>query len=702
MTDIARPIASRNAPLSVDYARWLASLGINVFPLNPSTKKPFANSAIAATLGMPEPPTGEGGLKLATTERAAIDAWWTRWPEALIGIRTGRASGLYVLDVDRKNGKDGFVAINANNWSIPHTVAMQTPSGGAHYYFRISNNEQRRWKTDTDRLGIGLDRRGDDGYVVWYGANLSQPLASPPTWMTIDIQDGPSPRAIRRPLGTDKAPHYEAAVKALYSIEPNELNYDEWRNASCAFRQSATALGVDDAMVRLTWEAWCVRYKMNNLADNERLWRSIDNGTELGWPYLRGRASPDVQGEIFFGGSRLPTTTDVVRPNDMFDEPLYGKLAGSTVSTELVAHIKDAQLAIGFDSFKRKQVKLAPMPWDKSLRVFPMQWSDDDDIYLQAWFHRYELKPSMEVVKYAARLSALRNQFNPLVDYLDGLRWDCTYRIDDLFTHYFSASNVEFARLVGAKFMIGMVARAYRPGCKRDEMIVLEGEQGVRKSTALNMLATDELFSDGLPNLHDKDAAQHLQGLWLVEIAELAAMKRSELEDVKRFVSTRIDKYRPAYGHHVIESPRTAIFAATTNDDRYLKDTTGARRYWPIKCGAIDVDGLQRDRDQLFAEAVVRYRSNERYWLAGNNEETLQASETAERTEIDPWYEPVARHCAAQGLLPVSMESVFRHALQITYERLNSAANRRVAAILKALGYRRRQLGHGGPWQYTK
>jgi predicted P-loop ATPase len=216
------------------------------------------------------------------------------------------------------------------------------------------------------------------------------------------------------------------------------------------------------------------------------------------------------------------------------------------------------------------------------------------------------------------------------------------------------------------------------------------------------MLATDELFSDSLPNLHDKDAAQHLQGLWLVEIAELAAMKRSELEDVKRFVSTRIDKFRPAYGHHVIESPRTAIFAATTNDDRYLKDTTGARRYWPIKCGIIDVDGLQRDRDQLFAEAVARYRSSERYWLVGSNEEALQARETAERTEIDPWYDPVARHCAAQGSLPISMEGVFRHALHITHERLNSAANRRVAAILKALGYRRRQFGYGGPWQYTK
>ena len=165
-----------------------------------------------------------------------------------------------------------------------------------------------------------------------------------------------------------------------------------------------------------------------------------------------------------------------------------------------------------------------------------------------------------------------------------------------------------------------MVARAYNPGCKRDEIVVLEGEQGTRKSTALNILATDDFFSDSLPNLHDKDAQQHLQGLWLVEIAELAAMKRSEVEDVKRFVSTRIDKFREPFGRHHIDSPRTAVFAATTNDDGYLKDPTGARRYWPIKCGAIDTDGLQRDRDQLFAEAMRRYRANERYWLVDREE----------------------------------------------------------------------------------
>lgn len=312
MTDIAQPDDRRNAPSSLEFARWLASLRVHVFPLNPASKKPFANADVAATIGWPEPPQGEGGLKFGTTDTALIGAWWTRWPAALIGIRTGRASGLYVLDVDRKNGKDGFATINANNWNIPNTVATQTPSGGGHYYFSIPRNDARRWKTDGDRLGAGLDRRGDDGYVVWYGADLSQPMAEPPAWMTGDVRipNELSPLETRRPLGTDRAPQFSYATKALYSINPNELNYDEWRNLSCAFRQSASGLGVDETMIRLAWDGWCIQYKENSQTDNEKLWRSMQNGTNLGWSYLCSRAAPQVQGELIFGPRTLPGPID--------------------------------------------------------------------------------------------------------------------------------------------------------------------------------------------------------------------------------------------------------------------------------------------------------------------------------------------------------------------------------------------------------
>lgn len=316
MSNIAQPTDLRTTPSWHDYARWLASLGIHVFPLNPATKRPFANIDVATAIGWPEPAQGEGGLKFATTDSAAISAWWTRWPDALIGIRTGSISGIYVLDVDRKNGKDGFATMGANNWIVPNTVAGGTPSGGGHYYFAIPRDDQCRWKSDSNQIGKGLDRRGDGAYVAWYGATLSLPMAKPPTWMIGDvrIQTELAPHGNRKPLGTDHASRFSDAVKALYSTTPKEMNYDDWRNISCAFRQSASGLGIDDAMIRLTWDGWCTQYEKNIPAENNKLWRSMANGTELGWSYLRSKASPQVQAELLFGKPVLQQPNPVSTP----------------------------------------------------------------------------------------------------------------------------------------------------------------------------------------------------------------------------------------------------------------------------------------------------------------------------------------------------------------------------------------------------
>lgn len=284
------------------------------------------------------------------------------------------------------------------------------------------------------------------------------------------------------------------------------------------------------------------------------------------------------------------------------------------------------------------------MPWEVTpARKYPRDWSDTDDDFLQAFMQQVPgmATITMNQVLSGLRMYADRNRFNSVVDYLNGLHWDKIPRLNVLFSHYFRAENVAFANIVGPKFLIGMVSRAMNPGCKLDDMPIFEGEQGAKKSTALNILAGDDYFSDGLPNIHDKDAMQHLQGMWLIEIGELSAMRKSEAEEVKRFITSRTDKFRPPYGRNVIESPRTSVFAGTTNSETYLKDPTGARRFWPIRCGLIDLHGLRRDRDQLFAEAVTRYRANERFWLEGDVEEGLARSETDARQERDDWHDQI-------------------------------------------------------------
>lgn len=497
----------------------------------------------------------------------------------------------------------------------------------------------------------------------------------------------------RKLLGTDRAPDVQLATIALNSIDPNETDYNEWRNVSFAFRHATTGLDIDDRLIRTIWDAWCDRYtvKPNAPADNEKLWRSATYGTNVGWSYLRhqaiksGNLIDDQRARMTLGvRSSLPTpTTPEIPQQSIFDQAYNGPLAASAISTALATSIRQ-HLPIAFDTFKQRMVKRHAMPWDNEpTKKYPALWGDVDDAYLQSWFHHLALKPTMEAVRNAATIAAYRNKFNPVTDYLISLQWDGVPRIGNLFTEYFRATNVEFARIIGAKFLIGMVARAFHPGCKVDTVVILEGEQGKLKSTALNVLAGDEYFSDGLPDIHHKDAADHLQGLWLVEIGELAAVKRSDIADVNRFLTTRIDKFRPSYGRHTIESPRTSVFAATTNADIYLKDPTGARRFWPIAVGStIDLDGLRRDRDQLFAEAVTRYRQNEQHWL-NDDEYEIAMRETSDRQEQHAWHGRVITYLATQADI-VYTEHVLSIVLQITIDRQTKSNQMEVATIIRS------------------
>ena len=352
-----------------------------------------------------------------------------------------------------------------------------------------------------------------------------------------------------------------------------------------------------------------------------------------------------------------------------------------------------------FDESALQVVAKASPPWDS--RPVPFPWRDDDDVRAAAWMQQQGIMVSKEIAGQAIQTVARVFSFHPIRQYLEGLEWDGIARIDDWLTLYLSADPSDYSRAVGAKWLIGAVARIFRPGCKNDICLVLEGPQGLLKSTALKTL-TDPWFTDEISDLGTKDASMQVRGVWIIELAELDAMGRPEASRTKAFMSRSTDRYRPPYGRHLIEVPRESVFAGTVNHDAYLKDETGGRRFWPIACGPIRIDDLQRDRDQIWAEAVVRFRAGEKWWIDSPELSAAATEEQQQRYDEDGWQPLIADWI--EGREYVTIDQILRSCIEKMPRDWNQGDKTRVARCLRALGWTRKRAskddrGHR-EWQY--
>jgi putative DNA primase/helicase len=377
---------------------------------------------------------------------------------------------------------------------------------------------------------------------------------------------------------------------------------------------------------------------------------------------------------------------------------------------------------IGFDEFAQRPALLRPIPIGDPLPgddgPFPRAWETADDVRVADAMQRTHgcmIRP--EVVAQAVEIVARHAPYHPVRDYLESLTWDGVDRLPLWLVDHCGADQTEFVAAVGTRWMISAVARVFEPGCKADAMLVLEGTQGVGKSAALRSLG-GRWFTDDLAEMGSKDSAMQTAGAWIIEAAELDAMSRADVARIKAFASRQVDRFRPPYGARVVEVPRQCVFAGTTNADTYLRDETGGRRFWPVRVGTVSLGGLRSVRDQLWAEAVARYRRGEPWHLDTVELQRDCAEAVAERFAGDVWdatigallertvrYWPEPPAGRTQRLGPgITVDEVLTH-LDLPRERWDRSSQMRVASVLKAAGWRRVQRQADGQtdrrfWRY--
>ena len=303
---------------------------------------------------------------------------------------------------------------------------------------------------------------------------------------------------------------------------------------------------------------------------------------------------------------------------------------------KILVHDQALSGRIAYDRFASRYVAKGALPWNMTPGT--RLWTDADDAGLR-WYleNKYEVT-GRDKVQDAMIMCAEQNGFNEVLDYLNSLKWDGIERLDTLFIDYLGAEDNVYTRAVARKSLTAAVARAYEPGCKYDTMPILVGRQGAGKSTLIRTIGK-KWYADGLSTFEGKEAAESIQGKWIIEAGEMAGYTRAEENASKQFLSRQVDVFRQAYGRRTQEYPRRCVFFGSSNQYEFLKDITGNRRFWPIDIEAQKPTknvyvNLPGEVDQIWAEAVVRYKNGESL-IIEDNEAALKIAETAREAHME-------------------------------------------------------------------
>lgn len=713
------PPLSRLGRAALTYARK----GYRIFPLEPCGKTPRT----------------QHGCKDATTDTAQVEAWWRAIPDANIGLATGQ--GILVIDVDGPEGEASLGLLEDLHGPLPRTPA-QTTGKGRH--FLLSVDPAIEVRNTAGKLGEKIDTRGDGGYVVVApsvhpsGAEYKwDPLTKPsvvpaapaPDWV-LDAIRAPKISEIASVAQLDPG-SFETHEKYIAAALSNEFELVSRAGSGTrnhALNKAAFSLGtlvgagaVGEAEVRRLLETAANNCGLTRDDGPLQVAKTIQSGLSAGMAQPRQMperrkpapaSAPGPRRELkVVGGSEAPREDEPERaytpresvwingrvPEDfvLTSEGLPAKRSLHNVHLHLVHEVALAGL-FAEDSRTRAIWVTRETPWAGG--ETPRELCDTDVTGLAMLLEQRRLSPSVENCGRAIAFVAAQNRIDPVRQRLEALEWDGIERLGHWAHDYLGADDSSFVRQAGAKWLIGAVARILRPGCKMDTMLVLEGPQGARKSSALAALASaiSGGFTDRLSKLDSKDAAIELQGNIIVEMAELDAFRHAAVSTIKAFLSRQSDKIRLPFAKTMTELQRSCVFAGTVNPGGagWLHDETGGRRFWPIKVGEIDIKALTEAAPQLWAEALARYRDGEEWWITDAVVMAEAQAAQAERIEEDVWAPLIDDYVA--GLSQVQVIDVLKHACDVPKDRMGQREKNRVTNHLQRRGWTRHHGWIGG------
>jgi hypothetical protein len=680
----------------------LAERGYYIFPVH-SVRAGAVCSCGAPQCGRTgKHPRTRHGLKEATLDVKQIQAWWLEWPDANIGL-VPWSSGLVILDIDPRNGgTDGLVELEAKYGKLPDTARVFTGGGGLHIYFTLPTGVER---VPSRLLRPGVELKAQGTYV----------LAPPSSHLSVWLNSAPAACGPGYAWDQSLGDHMVDAPFWLVEAPPPGKVYDQKGRPpidgvlGSAFTHAGMTgrmLGVDKVAVQCPWE--------NDHSCGERFDSSTvvfgpsGNGSNLGFfhcshSHCSGKTIRDVlsalpKPSVDYAKECVPKAVKALAQVAGEEwERLLARQSSGAISKDpgnlrlLIEHLPEWQGALALDESKGKMV------WRRDIPEVPgskptdsragKELRDGDYIDVGHWFRMVRgVTFRKEIIMDVLTHTAERSAFNSLTEHLDSLPAS-TGLLDNWLVRYCGAEDTPYVRSVGRWWLISAMARAFEPGVQADHCLVLEGDQGLGKSTLFRLLGGD--WYDGTPPRFDTtDAMLSFRGVWIRELSELAGTSRTEFATIKAILTERVDRFRPPYGRHMVEIPRRCVFCASVNPgEDYVRDATGARRFWPVKVTDIKLMEFARDRDLLLAEALQAYRDGEVFHPPQMTEATYDLVSSIKDTQgarqvVDPWTDRVLQLAETEP----STDQILT-TLGIPFEHRDQRAATRIGKIMRAAGY---------------